>query len=413
MKSKTFLKTLALLPMLGGSIPVAQAASPLLDLGENACAYFICEANITYDDNIFVRSRPQKTDDVIFFISPGLQIDIGRETTNRLTITARERLIAYVDHDNLNTQLASVDAAYIYDAQSRLSAKITAGFEQSAQNDNTASGNFTDEFIIERNLYRAGILLDYKLTDKSLFEAGFNYNGEFFATERERFNDRQTYSVPVSWLYSAWEKLFVGATYTYSHTEISKAGWQKNPTPSQPRDVDPGSQDVHFVGLTARGPLSEKISLSANAGVGYQDFRKRSDWLGGSESGTTFNFSVAAEYHPTEKLSTNLTAGRRFDVGAEAQGITNTFFNLNANYYINQRWQVGGDIGFSSQSFDNAAWYGVTRKDDIFSAGLDLTFLPTRYWRFNLGYSYINNHSNYTWAHYSVNRVRFSASLKY
>ncbi|MDR2429983.1 MAG: hypothetical protein LBD14_03650 [Puniceicoccales bacterium] len=353
---------------------------------------------------------------MIFFISPGLQIDIGREKTNRLTITARERLLAYVDHDNLNTQLASVNATYVYDAQSRLSAKITGSFEQASQNDNTSSGNFTDDFIIERNYYRAGVLLDYKLTDKSLFEAGFNYDGEFFVTERARFNDRQTYSVPVSWLYSAWEKLFIGMTYTYSHTDIRKAGWQKNwvPTLTNPNpDADPGSQDVHFIGLSVRGPLSEKISLSANAGVGYQDFRKRSDWLGGSESGTTFNFSVAAEYSPTERLSTKLEAGRRFDVGSEAQGITNTFFHLNANYYINQRWQVGGDIGFSYQSFDNAAWYGVSRTDEIFTAGLDLTFLPTKYWRFNVGYSYVNNHSNYDWAHYSINRVRFSASLKY
>lgn len=406
MKSLPSLKKFAFLPMLVGASAALHAGSPLLDLGESACAYFICDAAVTYNDNIFATHN--KTDDVIFSISPGVQVNIGRESNNQLVITAREELKAYIDHDNLNNQLANVNAVWTYDAGSALSSKVWGNFQQVDQNTNTIG---VDGSLIERNLYGAGVHLSYKITAKSILEAGFNFNAVHFTDFRELYNDQSTYSVPVSWLYQVTDKLFAGLTYQYSYTDIEGTNGNLNPFP--------GNQQVHFAGLTARGDLTEKITIEGNAGVGYSIFNDRRIFTGNDLAGnptfadddrndTTFNFSLKANYQVTEKFVASLQAGRSFNVGGQAQAYTNTFFNLHGNYAISPHWEANGYVGYALQSFD-----GRNGGDDnIFSAGVGISYLPNQYWRITLGYNFMNDDSDRI-QNYNINTVSLTAALKY
>jgi len=52
MKSEISLKTLALLPLIGGTFLTANAESPLLNLGDGVNAYFLGDAGVVYRSNL-------------------------------------------------------------------------------------------------------------------------------------------------------------------------------------------------------------------------------------------------------------------------------------------------------------------------------------------------------------------------
>lgn len=406
MKSSNLFKLVALLPFASTAVVAVQAASPLLKFGDGAVGYVVADAGTSYTDNLF--GTHNKKSAVSFYVTPGIQLVMGGDSANTFTLTAKERLTAYANHSDLNSAQADIRAKYKYDAGSRLRVDAEGGFRQTTQNTNTIS---QDGDLIRRNIYDVGVGVSYDLTSKSLLEVGGNFSSTSYRNFRTQYNDQDVYSVPVSWLYQITDKTKLGFTYSYTYTDLDAVdGGAANSYGV----IDPGYQQVHYLGATARGELSSKINYRLTAGVGYNEFNDRVISVLGvpvddNPDGTTFNFELSADYQISEKVKATLMGGRKFEVGGQAQDITNTYVRLNANYLIATQWEANAYAGFSYQEFDDSRSDGT---DKISTLGASVSYLPSDYWRVTLGYGLQYNDSDRI-ASYSINTVSLTATLKY
>ncbi len=367
------------------------AGSPLISLTEDGSAaiFFVADASATYSDNIYYQKN--KTDDVIFTVAPGFELVAGGDGNTKFSVVFKEAFNAYLDNDQLNTQLANVDAKLTYDTGSPLKATLTGGFHQTAQPNNQVAGIIQNDIVTTDTFY-AGLNAELQATEKSTLVTGARYNGVRYTNYGDLFNDTDSFSIPVSWYYSVTEKLQAGFTYQYTYTDIAGSAF----SPS-------GDQQIHFGGLTARGEVTDKLKLEANAGIGYSEL-SRDNGFGGQDD-TTFNFSLTSTYAATEKVTLSLTGAREFSVGALGQQLTTTRGVFGVNYAFAEDWSANANTGYAVQEFNPG-------KDNIFSAGAGLAYTPNKYWKISANYSYMYDDSTRV-ANFDNHMFSLSASLKY
>lgn len=380
---------LTALPFAGSAF----AGSPLLPLNEDGSTaiFFVADATAAYNDNIFYQK--DKTGDVIFTVAPGFELVAGGDGNTKFNLVFKEALTAYVDHSQVNNQLANVDAKLDYEAGGPAKVSLEGGFHQTAQptNQTVQAGD-----IVTTNQFNAGATGEYKATEKSTLVSGVRYNGIRYTNYEYLYNDLDTFSVPVSWYYGITDKLDAGLTYQYTYSGISENAIQSA------LGVKAGNQQIHFIGLSSRGQVTDKLKLEANAGVGYARLS------GGSAEGTndtTFNFSLTSTYAVTEKLTMSLTGAREFSVSAVGGQVTTTRGVLGANYAISESWSTNASIGYMDQAFANG-------KDRIFTTGAGVAYAPNKYWKLGANYSYMNDDSTRI-GDFDNHIFSFTASLKY
>lgn len=390
-------RILALLATLPLAATLAHAGSPLIKLNDDGSAniMFTGTASATYNDNIFYQH--DKDSDLIYSIAPGLELNVGGDGNSKFTVTASETFNTYSDFSDLNNNLAAINALYTYDAGSRFKGRIGAGFTQQVQPTilTAVQGD-----IVETTNMNGQAIGEYKLTEKSSIETGVRYNGIRYTSYENIYNDQDSFSVPVTWLYSVTDKLFAGFTYQYTYTDLTKA--------DAPGALEPGKQSVNFVGLTLRGQATEKLSVETNAGIGFLSITDRALGLGGDSDQTTFNFSLSANYAVTEKLSAFVSGARNFSAGAVAQGVTTTEGRIGVNYAISEAWVASAYTGLSNQKYDTGG------ADDIFTFGASASYIINKYWRATLSYSYMNDSTDRVGVKdFNNNIIALSASVKY
>lgn len=390
-------RILALLATLPLAASIAQAGSPLIKLNDDGSAniMFTGTASATYNDNIFYQNN--KDSDLIYSIAPGLELNVGGDGNSKFTLTASETFNTYSDFSDLNNNVANINALYVYDAGSRFKGRVGAGFTQQVQPTilTAVQGD-----IVETTNLTGQAIGEYKLTEKSSIETGVRYNGIRYTSYENIYNDQDSVSVPVTWLYSVTDKLFAGFTYQYTFTDLAKA--------DAPAALEPGKQTVNFVGLTLRGQATEKLSVETNAGIGFLSITDRALGLGGDSDQTTFNFSLSANYAISEKLSAVVTGTRSFSAGAVAQGVTTTEGRVGLNYAISEAWVASAYTGLANQKYDTGG------KDDIFTAGASASYIINKYWRTTLSYSYMNDNTGRPGVQdFDNNIIALSASVRY
>lgn len=382
-----------------GALPLAAIASPLIPLNSDGSSaiFFVADASITYSDNIFY--QPNKTNDEIYRIAPGFELVAGGDGNNRFDLVFKYDLAAYGNHHDLNNQLAKVNAKYVFDAQSAFKATVTGGFNQLAQPTFETATVVTDQ-LVKTNNFNGGATVEYKLTEKSTVVVGGNYSGIRYDSFSDRFNNLDTYSIPVSWYYAVTEKLDAGFTYQYGHSTIhSNSGAQTG--------LSNGKQNSQFLGFSLRGKATEKLTIEGNAGAGYVD----TDFVGsGSADSTTFNFNLKAAYAITEKLSASISAGRNFGVSAQGDQTVNTNVNLGLSYAITENWSANGSIGYMVQEFDGNAANG--RKDKIITASVGTAYKINKYFDVGAQYSYFHDDAVNA-QNFNYNMVSITAGVKY
>lgn len=385
MISKNILVAALALPLTG----TAFAGSPLLPLNDDgsAAVFFVADATAAFNDNIFYQK--DKTDDVIFTVAPGFELVAGGEGNTKFNLVFKEALSAYVDNNQLNSQLANLDATLAYDAGGATKVAVTGGFHQTAQPNNqiAIAGD-----IVTTDTFYAGADAQYKATDKSKITFGGRYSGVRYTAYEQLFNDTDSFSVPASWLYAVTDKLDAGLSYRYTYTDIS----------ANSLGFNGGDQQVHFVGLTANGDVTPKLNVAASAGVGYSELT-RDD--GNDRDDTTFNFSLTGTYAATEKTTLSLTGAREFSVGAQGQQVTTTRGIFGVNYAIDEQWSANANAGYTVQDF-------APGEDRILTAGCGVAYTPNKFWKFGANYSYMNDDSNRV-ADFDNHIVSITASLKY
>jgi hypothetical protein len=395
-------------------------------LGDTTHLDLSLDATVNYTDNIYNAST-SKTSDVYSTISPGFTIT--HEAVNQFTISFYESFTNYVDHGELDSQLASASLSYVFDPRalvgdddgvdagpSRLRVSLHASFNQVVQNNNTLIEKGKDlSTLVETETYSAGANFSYGLSSKIDLNVGFNFNESHYDTLHWDYNDSRSFSAPVRLGYR-FTNYQVGLGYTWTNTDMEESRRQKATNAAEGYKVHaPGSQISHYGNIWFQGaiPGTSKVSLHADAGVGRREFEERiTSGVDADRAYTTFNYNFGLTWQVRSNISVLAASGRTFDVGGLAQSITTTYGRLSLNASIFTYYRANVYVDYRQQEFDTNS-----RRDNVYSGGLLLsytTYVPSVKTSVTatVGYRHLRDDSNAI-RDFDVNTAYFSLGFRY
>ncbi len=396
------------------------SAAPLVSIGDNADVFFNGSSSLRWTSNVF-RDEFQEVDDLIWTLSPGFEVNVGRGVSNAdLSIITRYDIVRYQDQDQLDTELFHIKAVGSYKS-SRLDLNGSVSFDESK----TSSGasNVTNDQI-EYDTTGANLNAEYRVSPKFSFGAGVRYTDKEYQTFTARFADRETVSVPLDVFYELTPKVDLSLGYTYTTTDIESTDQlvSAGGLNIDNRNISEYETSSHFFNIGARGNLLPK--LTGFFKVGYRT-RSSDD---STITLTEFNYGTGAStvsstnrkdtgmlgldadltWAATPKLTARLGLSRDFGVGGEGQSTENSSVDLSGSYSINSFFAASANIGYTMRDYTNS-----TRQDDQYNMGLRLSYSPNQHWRFGTGYTYSENDSNLANSSYENHSLDLTATLRY
>ncbi|MEO0796125.1 MAG: hypothetical protein AAFX93_13225 [Verrucomicrobiota bacterium] len=453
---KSFAKnSLVAVAALVGSGSAAMAA-PLLSIGDSVDVFFNGSTNVQWRSNLFYTdgvdnidqntaravfglpviapniSRP-KVDAFVFYVSPGVEVSVGRNSNANITLYYRQDFLFYNRFsDDLNTSLANLylDGNYNW---GNLETSAGFSFVQTQQNTPQTNGfNFVAN-LVETDRYDAYIDADYDISPKAWVSAGFEWNRVDYTNNDDFFNryaDTDTYQAPVSFFWRVTPKLSVGPSFRFRYTDPSSTGGFLIPGTATPTATISSSDYFdYFFNLAVTGEVMPKLSLSLNLGYQFRDTgrdRVTTPAFGvpvSRNQGQRHQFAALfnAEYEVTPKLITFVNFAHDFGNGAEGQTTTNLGGDVGAIYNINSYLTANTQFGMELTDYQNSAG----REDITTTTSVALNYSPDIYWQFSLGYYYINNNSSVnsyatpvgfsdnSGASFNAHTVNLQAALRY
>jgi len=248
----------ALFSAIAALIPLNQQAAPLVSIGDNADLFFNGSSSVRWTSNLF-RDEEEEEDDVIFTLSPGFELNVGRGVSNAdFSVITRYDIIRYADNDDLNTETFHIRALGSY-SSSRLDLNGSASFdEEQTTSGQEQTGEDLDD-LIETDNYAARLDGEYRFSPKFSFGAGVNYRNKEYTSYEDPFADRETWTVPLDVFYELTPKVDLSVGYSYSHTEVEE---RATPSFDLPFSTYMGEYDTesHFFNIGARGNLLPKLN---------------------------------------------------------------------------------------------------------------------------------------------------------
>jgi hypothetical protein len=423
----------------GASVPALFVATAVglnagVRLGDDTYLNLGVDANVIYSDNIY--SSYSRTSDLYSSITPN--VSLTHDSVNRFTANFWESFVNHLDHFELDSQYAAASLNYTFEPKaltgaaeggegqgSRLRMSIDAGFRQIAQNDNTyggydSLGNWvSEESLIRRDIYSIAANARYMISSKLNGSIGLDWNYDHFASMKNRYNDSQTFSVPLSLHYSL-ASYQLGLVGNYSHTDIEQNNIQKR------TDSSPGNTTSYYAGLSFIGPVpfSTKLTLRTNIGYTLREFNDRwftssdpndQDKKNGDYSYGTIGYNFALDWQVRQNLRLSLSSGRNFETGGRAQAITTTNVRLNIATVVKSIYYWSTYLEYRLQEFD---YKGIAdRRDNLYSMGTILsysTYVPTLHSTVttSIGYRFLADDSNRI-RNFHSNIVSFTIGLRY
>ncbi|WP_309385435.1 hypothetical protein [Cerasicoccus frondis] len=395
---------------------IAQAA-PLVSIGDSVDVFFNGSTNAQWRSNLFYTDgiddagvRRPKDSAFVFYVSPGLEVNIGRNSNANVTIYFREDFLFYSKYsDELNTELANlyVDGTYNW---GNLDTSAGFSFVQSQQNTaNTAGGAFQAD-LVETDNYNAYIDADYDISPKAWVSGGFDWRQRNYTNNQDfgnRYSDVDYYTVPLTFFWRVTPKLSVGPSFRYRYTD-----------PTSNALGTPADYNDYFFNVAVKGEIMPKLDIGLNAGYQLRDpNRDLINSLGASvpqDSRGQFSIIGDVEYEITPKLLSYASLYHDFGVGAQGQTTTNLGGDIGATYFFNSYISSNAEFGMENSEYSNTGG----RDDLTTTAGFSVVYTPNVYWQLSAGYTYINNDSNAnngvnTGANFQAHTINLQATFRY
>lgn len=394
---KIHTKALATLLVSASVVTPSLQASPLVSIGDNADIYFNGSSKLEWSSNVF-RNETNEQDDLLWTITPGFELDLGRGLSNLdFGVITRYEIRRYDDLDELNTELFNIEANASYQS-SRLDLSGLAYFRERKNNSGTALlPNAND--LVESELTGGNLNGEYRFSPKFSFGAGFSYSEtEFLAPFDANFADRETFTVPLDVFYELTPKVDLSVGYSYSETDTDAVGARTAFT-----------TENHFLNVGARGDLLPKLVGFFKVGLRDRDI----DRVGAGSSDSTLGLDADLTWALTPKFTSRFGLGRDFGVGGEGFTSEDTSFSVTSNYAINANYSASAFANYVMREFDNG------RDDDQLYIGTRLNYTPNEHWRFALGYTYSETDSddptliNPSARSFEDHTINLTASLRY
>ncbi len=331
------------------AIAVASQAAPFMAVGDGAELFATGVLGVRVDDNIFLANN--KTSDTIFDITPGVELDFGKNSQTQGSLTLADTFSNYTDHSGLNTNLFNGDFVTKYD-DGKMKLGFNVGYHE--LNQNTVDIRATNGRLIRRDITNAGANGEVGISEITAVGAAVTYNHENY--HPSNYVDSDTLTVPLNFYYKWTPKVDLSAGFQYRDYQA------KNNLAADSTD--------NFFNVGARGEFSPKFT--GKFAIGYTQRRFSGSNLG-NQSLVGLDSSFAYEFSP----KTTIQVGASNDFGTSPTGAQqkNLTGNVSVITKLTEEWSINGGL-----SYRGIRYYGLRtadRTDD--------------YWEGTLGASYILN----------------------
>ncbi|MGJ8650431.1 MAG: outer membrane beta-barrel protein [Opitutaceae bacterium] len=393
--------------------PSFTSAAPLVSVGDNVDVFFSGSSSMRWTSNVF-RDEIQEVDDIIWTISPGFEINVGRGLSDAdLSIITRYDIVRYQDFDDLDAELLHIKAVGSY-STSRLDLSGSLSYDESK----TSTGDVnTLKDLIEFETVGAKLNAEYRVSPKFSFGAGVRYTEQEYVTYTDRFADRNTTALPFDVFYELTPKVDLSLGYTYSKSDIGETdrvtGGGFSTYTSEYKTAS------HFFNIGARGNLLPKLTGFFKIGYRVRDaddsmreirfFGSSFSPLPSTNRGDNGMLGLDADFTwaVSPKLTARLDFSRDFGVGSEGVTTEISSVNTSVSYSISSRWSAHANAEYTRRDYDGG------NGDNQYALGTRLSYVPNQHWRFGAGYNYTENDSATANRSYQNHSLDVSASLRY
>ncbi len=380
-------------------------AAPLVSIGDTVDIFFKGGISGQYRSNVF--NNPRKEDDYIGIISPGLEVNIGRNSNANVRIIFREDLYYYNEYASQNVQNANVFVDGVYNSGPLTS---SAGFSFVQRQQNTASTAGAAAALatnqVRTDNYRAYLKGEYDISPKTFATGAFEFSHIDYTNNQDfgnAYSNNTQYSTPWNVYYRYSPKLGIGLGYRFRYTDVDN-----NSNATVPTSRNPGDFLDNFVSLAIRGELYPKLTTRLNLGWQNRSFNSQ-----GLSSDNTLSVLSAFDYTYSPKLVFSAGFNRDFGTGAIGQSTINTGGYISASYDFSDYIAATARFGMINTDYTGVTTGGIKRSDDTIRSSFAVTYTPNVYLQFTAAYSYIDNDSNINSSSFMGHTVDLSASLRY
>lgn len=380
---------LSILAITAFAASFASAAS-LYQAGDTSI-HFVGKAALVYEDNIYLQSA-NEVGDKRFEFTAGLEFKLAPDKASSTTLLVENLSLMYfkedLDDNFLNVRfnskydsgvvLSEVHASYKEDYTSRFDLDATSDtFGVLILRDTTNAGGSVKYGISQLTSVKAAI--DY--TDTSY--EGIMVDGQPFTI----YDDRESYTIPVTFFYKVRPKVDLTAGVRYRNTETEG-------------NVE-YSDLYYYVG--AVGELFSPV-IYADLTVGYQERDAKGNLAADSDSAS---YKLSLIYTGDPKGTAYFTLARDYRTSAvNSSTYAFTSAAIGGNYAVTDTIGVNAAIVYGESVYEQS-----DREDDIRMVRLGASYQPNDY--FTVDASYYRRDVDGNTADYVNNEFRVTASLRY
>lgn len=398
--------------LLGLGVPVSSSmASPLVSIGDNASVYFDGTSELRWSSNIYRNAR-SAVDDLTWTLSPGFEINVGGDQSNAdLSVVTRYDIVRYNEQKDNDTELFHIKALGSY-SSSRLDLSGSISFDEDESN--SGDKNVVND-LVGTDTTNAALNAEYEVSPKFNIGSGVRYREqEYQKPYAGRFADQTVTTVPVDVFYELTPKFDLSIGYQYKNTEVGE-------TANASFYTSDYETDGHFFNVGARGDLLPKLSGFFKVGYSYTDrgdSTRIADPSGAATPSADINRDSAGmlgldadlSWEMTPKITAVLGLSRDFGAGSQGEETEKSAINLNAIYTISSSLSANAKLAYTLTDYTETP---DDREDELYSAGLGLSYSPDEHWSLSGGYNYAENDSSRASNSYEDHSLNFTATLRY
>lgn len=385
---------LSALQIAFSSLPML--ASPLVSVGDFADIFGSSSSSVRSTSNVF-RDADNEQNEIVYTVSPGFELNLGRGQSNLETIlTTSYDIVEYSDHPEVDAEMFHIRAVGAY-RSSRWDVDAIASFDERQSAASATTGANLVGVLIKTEDVTASLNGEYRMSPKFSFSSGINYVNKEYIEPKGILADYEYTYLPFNFYYEWTPKVDLSVGYRYGIREI------------QATDFTAAYETTtHFLNVGARGVLSEKLTGSVRVGYSLRD----SESTGGvsrDNSDGTIGLDGNLSWATTPKLLNEISFSRDFGVSGDGNATQLTSISVKSSYLISYNWSLGSNLDYTLRDYQDNS----DRKDDQYSIGLNLNYIPNSYWRFSTGYYYSENDSSEADRSFDDHTIMITASLRY
>ncbi|MEM9025994.1 MAG: outer membrane beta-barrel protein [Verrucomicrobiota bacterium] len=374
------------LAVVTATLTAAAHAAPMVSIGDNADIFFNLGTAVKVDDNV-TGAPANELDDVIFTVSPGLEVDFFRgETLWDAVFQISTDFVRYSDNDQYDVNNLNVSFGADY-ASPVLEASFGASYSEDQQKTQQVVGDLVE---IENTVIQG--FVKYDVTEKVAVSFAPRYTLQEYVEDFDSIlPDRDRILLSLKGYYAISPKYDITAGIAYRETDIDDL----------PTRVGADPEDIRLT-VGVEGEVLPKVTAALDVGYTERSFSgiDRSDqsilYLGG-------DLTWAA----TPKISVNLALSQDFQSTATGNPIESSSATLNVTYEVNEMWAVAPFLKFLTDDY-----VGGVREDDVAMAGVGVGYSPNGFLNFGAQVYYLENDSTLD-LDYDNTVFELTASLRY